>query len=325
MRELDLAAGLSRVCITGCCLIAPLPQKDERIARITLSPDELLSPERSRRLDPWSQLALIAVEHARRQAQLAPNNRKDKLATEGVALGSALGAVVTTVRYAKRLVDAGPTATNPIDFPDSIDGAAAGHVALDLGLSGPSVTFTDGPFSAVSALVYAARQIAWRRATRMHVVAGDKFDSLLGTALGGDPSLASVVPSEFVLALVLEAFDEAAAPTKPAIEVNGFFSSASGDSTHEARHDLDRLHLSWVVEGGSEIQLLQRPASGQIRLQDPSGALDLAGAWVFLRGATTCVLGNTSVRLPTPTADAVHCGDRRYPNLQLTRTPSLLS
>ncbi|HMA97353.1 MAG TPA: hypothetical protein VKP30_31925, partial [Polyangiaceae bacterium] len=133
MRELNSTEGLSRVCVTGCCLIAPVARDEERIARITLSTDELLSPERGRRLDPFSQLALIAVEHARRQALLAPNDRKCKLGTEGVALGSALGAVHTTVRYARRLVDVGPTATNPIDFPDSIDGAAAGHVALDLG------------------------------------------------------------------------------------------------------------------------------------------------------------------------------------------------
>src|SRR5512145_2234666 len=105
-------AGKFRVLVTGGCMIVPVATGERRHASITLDPQALLGPDRGRRLDPLSQLYLVAVDGARRDAGLLEVDRSRKLLREGVSLGTALGAAATSVRYARRLVKAGAAATN---------------------------------------------------------------------------------------------------------------------------------------------------------------------------------------------------------------------
>ena len=128
----------------------------------------------ARRLDPLSIRAVKCTEEARRNAGLLiPVEQPNR---EGVCVGSALGAQQTRVRYATRLVSHGLAGTNPIDFPDSIDGAPAAHVALRWGLQGPSLTMVGGLDCACRALVFASRQLVFGLADRMYVVLCDVFE-----------------------------------------------------------------------------------------------------------------------------------------------------
>ena len=99
------------------------------------------------------------MENARRAAGIADENSDTNAARHGVCVGTAFGAQNTRIRYARRLAKLGPAATNPIDFPDSIDGAPAAHIAIRWGLQGPSLTFVSGMASAVDALVAACRKL----------------------------------------------------------------------------------------------------------------------------------------------------------------------
>jgi hypothetical protein len=192
------------VWVTGGCLIGPA-SSDSLVAPIhAIDPTSVLGVERVRRLDPLSQYALVAVELACQNAGIVRQPGPKYSPREGVIVGTALGATVTSVRYAKRLVKSGPALTNPIDFPDSIDGAPAAHIALDRGLCGPSITFCDGESSTVSALVYAARLIESGRVDRMIVVAGDYLDDLFVKALAQQAASTGRRYGQAVLALVLE-------------------------------------------------------------------------------------------------------------------------
>ncbi len=135
-------------------------------------PEQHVDPSRLRRLDPLSALAVAAARLAVLDAGLSGESA-GVVATTGVAFGTALGCQATELRYAERLVERGTHATNPIDFPDSIDGAPAAHVAIELGLGGPSVTHADGALAGELALVHAALAIANGRALRMVVGAGE--------------------------------------------------------------------------------------------------------------------------------------------------------
>jgi hypothetical protein len=168
-----------------------------------------LRDEWARRLDPLSIRAVTCTEEARRNAGLlAPVVQPNR---EGVSVGTALGAQQTRIRYATRLVSHGLAGTNPIDFPDSIDGAPAAHIALRWGLQGPSLTLVGGSDCACRALVFASRQLVFGLADRMHVVLGDVFEprmragfsQLLAQAVDGSDE-AYPVPEDIVLALVLE-------------------------------------------------------------------------------------------------------------------------
>jgi hypothetical protein len=290
-----------RVLVAGGCVVAPSASADAGYRKIALDPQELLGPERGRRLDPMSQWAIVAAERAREHAQLPRRNEPDKFPSEGLALGTALGASSTGVRYATRLVTAGPAATNPIDFPDSIDGAPAAHVAIELGLCGPSLTFVDGFASARSALSYAARQIAWGRATRMHVIAGDRFATILGEAMARDPSFCqdlgssyvgvSALAAEVVVALVLEPMGQRE-PPKHALELV----FTSGGQTPERSPAAASTDIpGWYLGSDGAVHLGSSVPAGCHPLRDPSGALELAAAWLLAVGTGAHLVG-----LPDP-------------------------
>jgi hypothetical protein len=194
----------STVWITGGYLIGPASATASAASRYAIEPRSILGADRVRRLDWLSQYGLVAAEAAYRDAQLPLPVATERHEREGVTFGSAYGATATSVRYAKRLVNAGPAGTNPIDFPDSIDGAPAAHVALAFGLCGPSVTFVDGEESAISALVSAARFIAQERVDRMVVVVGDYLDDVFCQALESEPSYSNGRRQQAVFAMILE-------------------------------------------------------------------------------------------------------------------------
>jgi hypothetical protein len=246
--------------VTGGYLIGPEPIGDSEISPYCVDPLSLLGAERIRRLDPLSQYALVAVELAYQNAGLPRDPSVERKPREGVTLGSALGAAVTSVRYAKRLVKAGPAGTNPIDFPDSIDGSAAAHVALDRGLCGPSVTFVDGEQSAASALVFAARLIARGRVERMVVVAGDFLDEVFSRALVRETQATGKRVGQAVMALVLERAGLRPAPPNTVTLLG--FSPKSAMSREASIGETDA-----------------RSESVTTRWFDPSGVLSMASAW----------------------------------------------
>ncbi len=327
-------ASFQRVSIAAGCIIVPDTSGDGRFLSVALDPQVLLGSERGRRLDPLSQLALVAVDGARQRAGMGNTEGSDERSREGVVVGSALGATTTSVRYARRLVRAGVAATNPIDFPDSIDGAPAAHVAFDLGLGGPSLTFADGEESAAVALIQAARQIAWGRATRMYVVVGDKLDLLFGAALTQDPTFVqpasgqSCVAAECVFALVLERFDlhcTSERALEPAIEVVGFLDAPAHAGQRSsggcAASDDWGAPPAWqlAVDGG--LRLSGEAGSDLCQLIDPSSALRLAAAWLGILGPTKLYGGAFEPVGQAPIAERVHCGMPSHPQLGFVRVP----
>ena len=264
----------SPVLVSGGCVIAHVAQVSELNAPWPIDPAVRLGPERTRRLDPLSQFSLLAVELARHHAGLdrpAPGHRH---VDEGVSVGTAFGATTTSVRYARRLVKAGPAGTNPIDFPDSIDGAPAAHISLDISLCGPSLTFTDGPASSASALLFAARTVASGRANRMHVVIGDVLDPVFLEALAAGLSPVNYI-AQAVCALVVERRGLREVPAHTT-ELFGY--------SHSSRFALS--------EPAPEQSALAEAPFSPTPICDPSGVLDLAGAWLGAVGPMGNLVGS---------------------------------
>ena len=241
----------------------------------------------ARRLDPLSIRAVKCTEEARRNAGLLiPVEQPNR---EGVCVGSALGAQQTRVRYATRLVSHGLAGTNPIDFPDSIDGAPAAHVALRWGLQGPNLTLVGGLDCACRALVFASRQLVFGLADRMYVVLGDVFEprmragfshhsvaSLLAQADDYGSDTGRHVPQDIVLALVLERQKQPPA-TDSGICLVGFMNS----SNNPGRLAPDESHGSI------------NPMGGELDAVGMAGVVAAAGAWLRLtapngQGANAC-------------------------------------
>ena len=187
---------------------------------------DYIHPNRLRRMDPLAAQAVAAARLAVVDAGLDRSiDRSAPSPGTGIVFGTAYGCHSTTVRYANKLVERGACFTNPIDFPDSIDGAPAAHIAMELGLQGPSSTLVDGALSGEAALWHAAQAIGTGRAERMLVGSGDELsDDLhaafcaLGLLCRGDERMcpydvarAGPVPGEGTAVLVLELLDAARA------------------------------------------------------------------------------------------------------------------
>lgn len=153
-------------------------------ATLPLAPEQLVDPNRLRRLDRLSVLALMAALLAARDARLDTDRSRPR-SDVGVVFGTAFGCQATELRYAERLVRQGAYFTNALDFPDSIDGAPAAHVAMELGLRGPSATRADGRLAGELALLHAALALGAGRASAFLVGAGDTVTRLLGAACPG--------------------------------------------------------------------------------------------------------------------------------------------
>jgi 3-oxoacyl-[acyl-carrier-protein] synthase II len=229
-----VVTGIGAVCPRGLDVVAladvletgkGAPVDSDVSGRISgFHPERHIHPNRLRRMDALSARAVAAALLSVRDARLAEHSRTVPRPDTGVAFGTAYGCQETTLRYAQKLVEQGAYFTNPIDFPDSIDGAPAAHVAMELGLQGPSTTHVDGALSGEVAVWHAVLAIQSGRAARMIAGAGDTWThtlhdaltdlGLVGGSTGGaeSPARAETLRlSEGVAMLVLESAASAAA------------------------------------------------------------------------------------------------------------------
>ncbi|MFF2025128.1 beta-ketoacyl-[acyl-carrier-protein] synthase family protein [Streptomyces sp. NPDC058171] len=248
------------------CTGQPTAAPDPRLAGLGVAfscaatgfdPELALGAE-ARRMDPFTQFAVAAARAAVADAALAGGFRD--ASRVGVALGTAVGGQRTWEEQALRLADRGPRAVNPLTVPKAISNIAAGTVATDLGLHGPSFTVSTACAAGTTALGLALDLL---RAGRCDVVLAGGTEAavtpLVATAFdrlkalsrrGGDPAAASrpfdgqrdgFVLGEGSAVLVLERAEEAERRgRRPYARLLGY--GASSDAHHltspepEGRH-----------------------------------------------------------------------------------------
>ena len=163
------------VCGIGPIERFPVEQRSARHAALVrdFEAEQFIEPNRMRRMDPLSRMAVAAARMAVDDAGVTDCSRATPSPGTGVVFGTGYGCHLTAFRYARNLVERGGYFTNPIDFPDSIDGAPAAHIAMELGLQGPSLTHAHGAVAGEQAVVSGALAIQLGRAQRMLVGSGD--------------------------------------------------------------------------------------------------------------------------------------------------------
>lgn len=103
-------------------------------------PEKYFDRKTAKRLDKFSQFALIAAKEAMENSKI---NIEDVDAERfGVALGSGIGGFLTIEDQAYVLKDKGPKRISPMLIPMSILNMAAGNVSIELGLKGESYSMT---------------------------------------------------------------------------------------------------------------------------------------------------------------------------------------
>ena len=102
------------------------------------NPEEYFDRRSAKRLDLFSQYAIVAAREAWNDSKL--DKEKENMERVGVILGSGIGGLNTMEADISNLIEKGPDRVSPMFIPMSIVNMAAGNVAIDLGAKGESIS-----------------------------------------------------------------------------------------------------------------------------------------------------------------------------------------
>lgn len=124
---------------------------------IDFEPTDHLTAKQARRLDRFSQFALVAARMALEDANLTA--KQAMAAGAGVYAGSALAGVAFAEDQHAAFMTSGPGAVNPMLALSVFGGAAASNITIDLGLTGPSLAHGNSCAAGMISIGEAARLI----------------------------------------------------------------------------------------------------------------------------------------------------------------------
>jgi 3-oxoacyl-[acyl-carrier-protein] synthase II len=161
------------VVVTGASILAPCGllgaaacaalQDGRRRPDAPFDTDAHVDPVRARRFDRASRLAVVAVEHALREAAACDGD-------PGIVLGSAYGYVDGSAAFLHRIFVRGPRAASPAEFPGLVPSSPVGHASIYLGVHGPAFAVADVATSGEGAFAQAVQLVRAGEAAR--IVAG---------------------------------------------------------------------------------------------------------------------------------------------------------
>ena len=162
---------------------------------------ELISPMVLRRMDHLTRMGLFGARLALADAGLEPSGHP----AMGLVLASGHGATATTYALLDSIINDGDACASPTHFASSLHSACAGTIAISLGLTGPSLTVSQGDLSVPSALLTARQWLLDGRVERVLFGALDELSELTGSlwprqGRAADPA---AVPGEGAAFLVL--------------------------------------------------------------------------------------------------------------------------
>ena len=216
-------------------------------------PDEYLGRRDARRRDRNQQLATVAAREAMSQAGLAITDaNRDRV---GILLGTGVGGIRTLVDQERTVQERGLGRLSPFGITMIMPNGAAGMLAIDYGIQGPSTTITTACAASNDAIGHAFRAI--RRGELDAVLAGGSESIITHVAIGGfeqaratstraantprpfDRERDGLVVGEGAALLVLESLDHARARGATVLgEIAGY-----GQTT-------DAYHITAPAEGG---------------------------------------------------------------------------
>jgi 3-oxoacyl-[acyl-carrier-protein] synthase II len=135
----------------------------------------------SRRLDRFSQFAVVATKQAIEHAKLMISDaNRDRI---GAIIGSGIGGVGTIVTEMKKYIDNGPRRISPFLVPMMLPDAAAGQLAISFGVRGPNMAVVTACASSTNAIGEASEII--RRGDADVMIAGGAEAAIVPLAMAG--------------------------------------------------------------------------------------------------------------------------------------------
>lgn len=146
-----------------------------------LNVEDYMDKRAAKRLDRYSQLAMIATKEAMKDSGITSENTDmNKL---GVVIGTGIGGLRTIEEQTKTIVNKGPDRVSPMYIPMSILNMAAGNVAIETGAKGESLSVVTACATGTHCLGEAYRLI--KHGYQDAVIAGGTEGSITETGLAG--------------------------------------------------------------------------------------------------------------------------------------------
>ncbi len=227
-------------------------------------PSDYISPKEMKRVDRFTQFALVAAADAVKDSGLE-FSQEDTFRC-GVILGSGIGGLTEIEEQIERLLTKGPSRVSAMTVPKMMLNAAGGHVSIEYGLRGPNFTVATACASATNAIGDALKTIQYDDAdivvtggteaamTRMGLSAFTNIKALSGR--NDAPTEASrpfdldrdgFVLSEGAGVLIFEELEHAKARgARIYAEVLGY--GASGDAGHITQPDEEGIGAARAMQ-----------------------------------------------------------------------------
>lgn len=189
-------------------------------------PAQYMDKRDARRRDRNQQLAAVAAYEAMRQADLAVTDENRERV--GIVFGTGVGGIQTLVSQEHVLLESGLRRLSPFSITMIMPNGAAGMLAIDYGIHGPSTTITTACAAGCDAVGHAFRAI--RRGELDAVLTGGTESVITSVAIGG--------------------FERA---------------GATSESTHHAPRPFDKNRDGLVVGEGAGMLVLESLAHAQAR------------------------------------------------------------
>lgn len=173
---------------TNKCGIAEITEFDTENYKVKLAgevknynPEEYFDKRSSKRLDKFSQFAIIASKEAMKDSGITSENTD--MTRTGVIISSGIGGLSTIERENRNLVEKGPDRVSPMYIPMCIGNMAAGNVAIELGAKGESVSMVTACASGTHSIGEAYRII--KHGYEDVIFAGGTEASITPTGIAG--------------------------------------------------------------------------------------------------------------------------------------------
>ena len=153
-----------------------------------LDQTDVLSFKEAKRMDRFTQLAIVAAEEAITEAQLTPDNHIED--NWGVIFGTGIGGFITTENEKVRMIKRGPKRVSPFFIPMAISNIAAANLAIKYNLKGICDSVVSACASGASAIHYAFRLL--QQGLADGIITGGSEAAISPLALAGFSSMGAL-------------------------------------------------------------------------------------------------------------------------------------
>lgn len=155
-------------------------------------PEEHFEHREAKRLDKYSQYAIIAAREAWKDSGL--DKEKENMERVGVVVGSGIGGVETIEQENRKCVEKGPDRVSPMYIPMAILNMATGNVTIELGAKGESISMVTACASGTHCIGESYRMI--KHGYQDIMVAGGTESSITPLSVAGFMNIKALSKSE---------------------------------------------------------------------------------------------------------------------------------